>query len=342
MTHNAQIRAATLALPGIAILALNWLIRISQENRAVVIGLLALLLISILYNVYDNQRIVLRQETVYLENLPPAFDGFKILQLSDLHGKSFGPGQANLIAKVNAVGYDMIAFTGDMETPSLSFSPLIALIDGIAHKENLFYVNGNRDLAYSSITGIKTEIGKILEAHGCILLTKPHPMVRDGQTLWLANALHRHYRGYDVHEGLPRNGFRTDDLYRAYQDHFTELETISAQIKDKRDINIALMHIPFTKNELEKQIIQADYLDYDLILAGHYHGGQFRIPGYGAFAVPVDSFSGRRFFPKQKYVSGLAGYDGIQQYVSRGLGASNIPFRLFNSPEINLLILKAK
>ena len=83
-------------------------------------------------------------------------------------------------------------------------------------------------------------------------------------------------------------------------------------------------------------------LDFDLVIAGHYHGGQVRVPFYGAPFIPVMTSSFYDgFFPDQNYVSGLAAGNSIQQYISRGLGASNIPFRLFNTPEINLLTLKA-
>ncbi len=83
---------------------------------------------------------------------------------------------------------------------------------------------------------------------------------------------------------------------------------------------------------------------YDLVIAGHYHGGQIRLPGYGAFYIPDDSLPRQGLFPPQELASGLYVGNGIQQYVSRGLGASSritfLKFRLFDTPEVNLIILE--
>lgn len=82
-----------------------------------------------------------------------------------------------------------------------------------------------------------------------------------------------------------------------------------------------------------------------MVLAGHYHGGQWRIPFYGAVFVP-DAFSDVYLFPNQDEVKGLVTWGNTNEYVSAGLGANNrfkfLEFRLFNSPEINLLTLKSK
>ena len=68
----------------------------------------------ILYSVYDNNRIVLVKEKVEIENLPTSFNNFKILQITDLHGKMFGKNQKNLIDKINSINYDAIAIIGDI------------------------------------------------------------------------------------------------------------------------------------------------------------------------------------------------------------------------------------
>lgn len=68
----------------------------------------------ILYSVYDNNRIVLVKEKVEIENLHTSFNNFKILQITDLHGKMFGKNQKNLIDKINSINYDAIAIIGDI------------------------------------------------------------------------------------------------------------------------------------------------------------------------------------------------------------------------------------
>lgn len=85
-------------------------------------------------------------------------------------------------------------------------------------------------------------------------------------------------------------------------------------------------------------------LGYDLILVGHYHGGQVRIPGYGAIFIP--NIDGQRWFPTQSDVMGLQEFDGYTQSITAGLGASSslkwFQKRWFNPPEINSITLSNK
>jgi predicted MPP superfamily phosphohydrolase len=283
----------------------------------------------IAYNVYDNNRIIVKEQVVYIDNLPLEFDGFRILQLSDLHGRRFGDSQSELAAKVNGMDYDMIAFTGDMEPKSTEdFTSFIELLDGIENKSYMFYVNGNDDIAYSTLTGKESDIGRDLTENGCILLTEPYPIKRADKTLWISNYFTKSLSDEHMY----------DPAYRAYK---SGLARVFSEINSTGGIKIGITHVPFTESDFAK-IDKDDVLDYSLILAGHYHGGQFRIPFYGALYIPADQNDGGGFFPDQRYVSGLVNFGGIQQYVSGGLGASNIPFRFFNTPEINLIILKTK
>ena len=90
--------------------------------------------------------------------------------------------------------------------------------------------------------------------------------------------------------------------------------------------------------DISDEIVSKDNT-INLILAGHSHGGQWRIPFYGA--VFISNVYGSRWFPSQESVSGLTIWSGYQQYVSRGLGASGrsgwIKQRWFNPPEVNVL-----
>ena len=91
--------------------------KIFKSIKSIIVLMLSILIFIIgiiLYNVYDNNRIVLVKEEVEIKNLPTSFNNFKILQLADLHGKMFGENQKNLIDKINNIDYDVIAITGDM------------------------------------------------------------------------------------------------------------------------------------------------------------------------------------------------------------------------------------
>ena len=84
--------------------------------------------------------------------------------------------------------------------------------------------------------------------------------------------------------------------------------------------------------------------EYDLIVVGHYHGGQMRLPLLRALFVPKPWYERKGFSPPQDRVNGLWEFKQIKQYVSIGLGSSNaipfLKFRLFNPPEMNVLTLK--
>ena len=78
------------------------------------ITILSVILIIVIYNIFDNNRIKVVEQEVEVVDLPEEFEGFKILQIADLHGKTFGKNQKRLLKKMNAIDYDMIAICGDM------------------------------------------------------------------------------------------------------------------------------------------------------------------------------------------------------------------------------------
>jgi len=308
-------------------------------KKIAAISALTLIVVTAAYNSYDNSRIAVKEQIIYIDGLPKEFDGFRILQLSDLHGKSFEDDQSMLIDKVNSLEYDIIVFTGDMEGSNGDMSSFIELLKGINHSEYMFYINGNDELAYSEVAGNAFDIGRELSDYGCILLTEPYQINRSGRILWISNYFKM--SSIKKYAGARDVFLRSREEYNAYSNYMAKLENVFSEIKDNGDIKIAVTHVPLKLRDYSK-LDKSDILDYSLILGGHYHGGQIRIPFYGALFIPDGQNIRNGFFPDQKYVMGLVDLGGIQQYVSAGLGASTIPFRLFNTPELNLLILKAK
>lgn len=330
----------TVIIIGTPTLLLYSLIRTLKMGKAIEWFFLIVVGLALIYNLYDNNRFIVKEESVYIENLPAAFEGFTILQISDLHGKVFGRDHRNLTARINTMDYDMIAFTGDMETFTRSFELFYALLDRIDNQDHMIYVNGNVDLAYNSLLGNVKATGRRLEEHGCTLLNRPYPIVRGGATLWLINDMARHFNfalPYDI------GSSHGDEERQVYSEYITKLTEISAQNKIGQANTVMITHYPYSPTDLEAAASRSPIFKYDLIIAGHYHGGQIRIPFYGAIYVPVYRDSEASWFPEQKYVSGLVEYDGIQQYVSRGLGTSRMfPLRLFNTPEINVITLRGQ
>lgn len=254
---------------------------------------------TVIYNVYDNNRVIVVEEDVHIEGLPKVFDGFKILQLSDLHEKEFGENQDDLLDLINSLDYDIIAITGDMYSMnSKNEKPFLDLLDGIKNKDYMFYVSGNHG----------PEFSKVLSDRGCIPLDKPYEIEMDGYKMAI----------YDFYDG------------KEFSNSIKEYDS---------DVKIGITHYPWDESFYlnSKDMIG----NYDLIIAGHYHGGQIRVPFYGALFVP--NLNGAKFLPDQYEVSGLQEYGDYKQYISRGLGASGGKkwnrFRLFNTPEVNLIEL---
>lgn len=297
------------------VIIINFIRRYSAKVRKMSKVLLVMTLIIsfiAIYTYFDNNRIKIVSQKIAINNLPDAFEGFTILQIGDLHGKSFGNSQKRLINKINSLDYDIIAITGDMMGTSKSgMEPFYQLLDGIEKKEYLFCVGGNDDpLYYIGKEKNKTPIGKLLESKGCNILITPYRIDRGKDHIWVFSLFNNN-----------------------------SLNTLPKDIIDKEFI-IALSHYPLEENNC-KNATRIGLPACDLVLAGHYHGGQLRIPFYGALFIPaLNEF---KLFPKQNTVSGLNEWGRYKQYVTRGLGASgNLPifkFRLFDTPEINLITL---
>ena len=82
---------------------------IGKSFKWLAITILSVILIIVIYNIFDNNRIKVVEQEVEVVDLPEEFEGFKILQIADLHGKTFGKNQKRLLKKMNAIDYDMIA-----------------------------------------------------------------------------------------------------------------------------------------------------------------------------------------------------------------------------------------
>jgi predicted MPP superfamily phosphohydrolase len=299
------------------------------------------------YVLVDNSRVVVKEQIVEIEHLDPAFDGFTILQMSDLHSARFGRNQERLVKVLDSLSYNMIAINGDM-VDRLSENPLpfLELLDNLANKEMVFYVSGNvGPPGLDRRGGRLTDFGAQLQEHGCILLDKPHLIIRDNAHIWISDVFYKTVESdkwiRDIESRL-KSESDPEEMDKLQEDlqYQLELKSILENISNE-EVLIGLTHYPISPFRLENPRPE-DFPIYDLVLAGHYHGGQIRIPFGGAIWVPDPSPD--PFFPPEEIVSGF--YQGklTRQFISRGLGASasipNLNFRLFNPPEVTLITLK--
>jgi predicted MPP superfamily phosphohydrolase len=316
-----------------------------------------LLILVVDYTIYNNNQINIVRQTVQINGLPLEFDGFTILQISDLHGKQFGNSEKGLAGIINSLDYDAIAITGDsQDTSSKDFQPLLELILGIKRKTPIFYISGNTgpfDIYYNT-TGDRYSLdmtdGKIQAAGitllnaGCTLLNWPQVIERGGARLWFATDFSPTQSIVAVRQAQQKlrttKSQNEKDALNEQIEYQGKLQKIYAAFQPA-DTLIGIFHIPLTYKTLESP---QGLPPYDLVLAGHYHGGQIRLPYLGAIYIPDDTLPWYGLLPPQEMVSGLFIGNGIQQYISRGLGASRripfLAFRLFDTPEINLITLK--
>ncbi|MCR6096291.1 metallophosphoesterase [Salipaludibacillus agaradhaerens] len=312
--------------------------------------------VTVGYIYWENSRVVLTEETIFIEELPEEFEGFKILQITDLHGKMFGSEQRRLVDAINDVSYDAIVFTGDMlkDDTSTDYAPTYQLLEGLSNLDNALFVTGNTDPHhFEPVTKRTVKKDDFIEGmieRGIEPLDSIYTISRGESKLFFTefeiSLLDPEEELEHLKAGTGANQqadiLDRDYLTELFQD-MTELDNMSDD-----DVLISLYHYPLVDQRIDyyQQDPSVNLRDYDLHIAGHYHGGQIRLPFIGALIVPEAYYDNYGLFPPQDRVMGLWEYDGIQQYVSTGLGASDpikfLGFRFLNPPEINLLTLSKK
>lgn len=306
---------------------------------ATIVAVIGSITTVIIYNIIVNKSVSVVIQEIEVENLPKEFEGFTILELADLHSKNFGKKQENLLKIINGLKFDMIAITGDMQNrQDKNYKPFITLLEGIDNKNDIFYTPGNHgpmvykdEVSFNSFiksnvdkekvnknNDIKerelTDVGVKLKELGVKFLDKAYEIKKGNEILWVSELV-----------------------------YFDEFSKLTKGKYNEEDIKIGITHYPMSKSVYEGD--EGKKLGkYDLILAGHYHGGQWRIPYIGGIFIPDLNQNG--WFPSKERVSGLTEWGGFKQYVSRGIGAGGpldiFRFRFFNKPEINLIKLVRK
>jgi len=223
----------------------------------------------------------------------------RLLLLADLHSKRYGEDQQALLSKIHSLNPDVILMSGDIIDDKFSLFPIdaaLGLFDGLADYP-VFYVLGNHEIASNNITRIKS----VSRQHGVIVLDGQHKTIEvNGQRINIA--------GTDD-PLIGRRHFETQ-LYSAFDGIDNSLFTIF------------LNHRP-------ERFSQVSHFEFDLMLAGHAHGGHWRIPFLNrGFVAP-----GQGILPN--YTSGPYEKGAQTLIVSRGLSSASVPIpRLFNPFEV--------
>ena len=284
-------------------------------------------LVGFLY--FENKSIVVTKHRLAFEFLPKEFDGFTIVHLSDLHSKRFGTGQAHLLDAVRGAHPDIVVITGDIVDEAFYHEePVIELVRGLRDIAPIYFVSGNHEWDSGHHETVERQL---IDLGVHVLDNRSEEIMRGDRVLAIAGiddaARHFAKPRYFSKEWLdhfrPYDGAVAKEI-RSIIHH--ELDAVRQGI-DERAFKILLVHRPEWLREYMEH-------HFNLIFAGHAHGGQWDLPLLGPILAP-----GQGFFPK--LVSGVHKRHGTVMVVSRGLGNSGIAFqRLFNRPEIVVATLK--
>jgi uncharacterized protein len=244
--------------------------------------------------------------TITLPRLPEAFRGLRIAHISDFHYAEFTEAFfiKRVVEQVNLLDPDIVVMTGDFITTgfwpareTIRFAGECAEILSRVQSPMRYAVLGNHD---STVKAYEQAVIDELETYGIpVLVNRALPLERGGGRLWFAgtgDALGHQVR---LDQAIP-----------------------DAARKDGEPV-ILLVHEPDILPAVARYGV-------DLMLSGHTHGGQVRIPFLPAMFLPP---LGRH------YVEGLFRLGPTQLYVNRGVGTVNLPFRLNCPPEITLITL---
>lgn len=278
-----------------------------MKRRLTVIIVIALVCLALLiWLIWANGALVLTGYTVSSGELPEEFDGFKIAQVSDLHNASFGAGNEKLLELLRSAEPDIIAVTGDLiDSRHTDVDTAVSFVEAASEIAPVYYVTGNHESRLDF-----DEIEPQLTAAGAVVLRNASEYIERG-TARIQIA------GIDDPSFLGSSG-SADARAEA------ELEGVV----DADAYTVLLAHRP----ELIDTYAAAGA---ELILSGHAHGGQVRLPLIGGLYAP-----GQGFLPK--YDAGVFESGGSTMVVSRGLGASVIPLRVNNRPELVLITLRCE
>lgn len=256
--------------------------------------------------IWERHDLELVQQTIRIRRLPDAFAGLRIAQVSDIHYDEYTEPYfiREMVRRINTLSPDVVVLTGDF----VSYGPLPKRVgarlsypcaDILSEITCLhrFASLGNHDAMVGSAT-----VADALSLHGIpVLLNSAVPLERDGARLWFAGVRSSQEDSANLAEAIPGSATANEPL-------------------------ILLAHEP----DFVTEVIR--HGGVDLMLSGHTHGGQVRLPiiGTPAYMLPP---GGRRF------VSGPFSLGPLQLYVNRGIGTVGLPVRLLCPPELTLITL---
>ena len=249
-------------------------------------------------------RIVTTEYVFSFPELPRDFDGYRIVQLSDVHGAVFGQGNARLLERVAACAPDLIAVTGDLADEDSDLADIETLLLGLTDIAPTYFVSGNHEWS----AGLIQPMRRVCAGCGVRWLRNEFlPLEKGGGRIVLAGA--------EDPQG-PRDMETPEELIARARAEYPE------------DFLLLLAH----RNDYA---VKHPTLPAELVLCGHAHGGMIRLPGLGGLLG-----HGGELFPD--YTAGVYEVGSYKLVISRGVGCGMPLPRFLNNPEIVCVTLKAE
>ena len=283
----------------------------ARKKKFILLAVMVAVLIAlIVWIVWGNTALELNTYTISSSDLPESFAGFRIAHVSDLHNAEMGKDNEKLLMLLRDADPDMIAITGDLiDSRNTDIEIALQFVKEAMKIAPCYYVTGNHEVRVNEYGELKTG----MEDAGVIILEDARTEIGlEGEIITLI--------------GVDDLSFQTDYLFG---DSEAVMSTKLEELRTGEDgFTILLSHRPELFDTYVDQNI-------DLVLSGHAHGGQFRLPFIGGLVAPNQGL-----FPE--YDAGIYTEGNTNMLVSRGVGNSILPFRINNRPEVILIELQAK
>ena len=282
----------------------------NKKKKIIIISIIFAVLAAIsVWIAWGNSALMVNEISVTSDELPQSFSGYKIAQVSDLHNAQFGKDNEKLIEKLNECEPDIIVLTGDLiDSYHTNIDVSISFAEKAVQIAPTYYVTGNHE---ARIDGLSEFLKRLEDKGVTVLQNESVTLNNENERITLL--------------GVSDPSFQADYLF---VDEKTVTDSAVSDLMNGTDgYTVLLSHRPEMFDVYVKNNV-------DLVLTGHAHGGQFRLPFFGGLVAP-----GQGLFPK--YDSGLYTMNGTNMIVSRGIGNSIIPFRVNNRPEIVMVELSS-
>ena len=268
------------------------------------------LVVLVIWIAWGNTALELNTYTVSSAKLPQSFDGYRIAHVSDLHNAEMGKDNETLLTMLRDADPDIIAITGDLiDSRNTDIEVALQFVREAVKIAPCYYVTGNHEARVSEYGELKAG----MEAAGVTVLEDVRTEISmEGETITLI--------------GVNDPSYQTDYLFG---DSETVMNTKLEELHSEKDgFTVLLSHRPELFDTYANHNI-------DVVLSGHAHGGQFRLPFIGGLVAPNQGL-----FPE--YDAGIYTEGNTNMFVSRGVGNSILPFRINNRPEVILIELQAE